>query len=127
LTGKAQAKISELSGQARETGSELAGKAKESAGKVRRVAWERAQNVQSRFGHMVENNPLGILLGALALGTVAGFLIPESGKEQEMMGSASESILSKAKQSAQRTIQKAQHAAERAVETAEQEFKKSAA
>jgi ElaB/YqjD/DUF883 family membrane-anchored ribosome-binding protein len=126
MTEKAQAKFDELSGQMRQAGSEYASKAKYSAQRFRSVAKERAMGTQTRFQQMVQNNPFGVTLAAIAVGAALGFVIPESRKETEMMGSTSGSLLSKAKETAQRTIQKAQHAAEKGVETAEQEFKKTA-
>lgn len=127
LTEKARAKVGELSGQIRGSGSEYAAKVSESAGRFGSTARERASAAASRLDQMIDENPLGVSLWALAIGALFGFSIPESRKEKEMMGSASGTLFAKAKETAQRTIQKAQHAAERAVQTAGEEFKKSAA
>lgn len=127
LTEKAKGRVGEFSSQIRESGSEYASKASRSAGRFRSTAGERASAAATRLEHMIDQNPLGIALWALAIGGLLGFSIPESRKEKEMMGSASESLLARARESAQQTIQKAKHAAERAVQTAGEEFKKSAA
>lgn len=127
LTEKARSKAGDLSGQIRETGSEYAAKVSESAGRFAGTARERASMAMSRFEQMIDENPLGVTLWSVAIGALLGLSIPESRKEKEMMGSASETLLARAKETAQRTIQKAQHAAERAVQTAGEEFKKSAA
>jgi hypothetical protein len=127
LSDTAQAKMSELSGQAKQAGSEFAGKASRSASRISASARDRARMASSRLGDMLQENPLGIALAALSIGALAGFSIPESGKERQMMGSASDALLSRAKETAQHAFQKAQHAAERAVQTAGEEFKKDAA
>ncbi len=126
ITEKAQAKAEEWSGQVREKGSALAGRVKESAQRIGRTARESAWGAKDRIQQLIDDNPLGISLAAFGIGALMGFTIPESRKEVEMMGSASESLLSRAKETAQKTIQKAQHAAEKAVHTAEEEFKKTA-
>lgn len=127
LTGKAQAKMGELPEQAQETGSHLANRASESAARIRRAAQERARAASSSISDTVSDNPLGVILAGFGIGMLIGFSIPESGREKELMGSASNSLLSRAKETAQRAIHKAQHAAERAAQTAGEEFKKDAA
>lgn len=126
MTGKAQETLESVSGQMQEKGSRLAGKAWDSAGRFGRSARDQARTTTTRAQELVRENPLGTLLAVFGIGAMAGFLIPQTRKEVEIMGSASESMLARAKDTAQRTFQKAQHAAEQAVHTAEEEFKKSA-
>ncbi len=127
LTGKAQEKMSELSGQAKEAGSEFASRASESASRFSRAAQEQAKAATSSLQQMLNDNPLGVTLASFGIGALVGFLIPETRQEREAMGSASETLLTRAKEAAQKTFQKAEHAAERAVQTAQEEFKKEAA
>ncbi|OGW37931.1 MAG: hypothetical protein A2010_13175 [Nitrospirae bacterium GWD2_57_9] len=126
MTGKAQEKLEAVSGQVQEKGSRFTDKARQSAGRFGRSAREQAQATTNRAQDLVRENPLGTLLAVFGVGALVGSLIPESQKEVEMMGSASDSLLTRAKETAQRTFQKAQHAAEQAVHTAEEEFRKSA-
>lgn len=119
-------KAEELSGRLRETGSDLSGRTRDAAGDFGKAAQKQATAAKSRFQHMVHENPLGAGLAAFAAGALIGFSFPETRKEVEVMGTASESLLSRAKERAQRTFQKAQHAAEKAVQTAEEEFRKTA-
>lgn len=138
LTDTAQARVSELTSQAKQTGSELASKASQSASemaekasqsasRLSQTAQERARMASNRLSDYIRDNPLGVALAVLGIGAVVGLSIPESRKEQEVMGSASDALLSRAKETAQRALQKAQHAAEKAVETAGQELNKEAA
>jgi ElaB/YqjD/DUF883 family membrane-anchored ribosome-binding protein len=126
LGERVQSKVGELSGRFRETGSELADRARQSARNISASAQEQARVARNRFQDMVEDNPLGTAFAAFAIGAAIGFIIPETGKEAELMGPASASLLEKAKETAKRTLQKVQHAAESAVQTAEAEFKKTA-
>ncbi len=127
LTDIAQSKMQELSSQTREAGSELADKAGRSAASLGRAAQDQARSAGQWIQRMIVENPLGIMFGAFGIGALVGLLVPESLKEKQLMGSASESLLSRAKETARHTIQKAQHAAERAVQSAGEDFKKSAA
>ncbi len=127
LTGKAQEKMGEMSSQAKEAGSEFASRASESAGRISRAAQERTKAATSSMQQMVHDNPLGVTLASFGIGALIGLLIPETRQEMEAMGPASETLLTRAKEAAQKTFQKAEHAAERAVQTAQEEFKKEAA
>lgn len=126
LGERARSKAEELSGRLRETSGAFAGKTRSSAVQMGRSARDQATAAWDRLQEMIDDNPLGMSLAAFAAGALIGFGIPESRKEAELMGAASESLLSRAKETAQRTIQKAQHAAEKAVQSAEEEFRKTA-
>lgn len=127
LKEQARARAGEVSGQVREAGSGLAGRASRSAEQIGSSAREQARSAGSRFRQLVERNPLSVAVWGFGIGALLGFSIPESRKEQEMMGSASETLLTRAKETAQKTLQKAQHAAESAAHAAGEELKKSAA
>jgi uncharacterized protein YjbJ (UPF0337 family) len=126
LGERARSKAEELSGRIRETSGEFAGRTRGSARDLGRSARDRAAVARDRLQQVIDDNPLGMSLAAFACGALIGFSIPESRKEVELMGTASGSLLSRAKETAQRTMQKAQHAAEKAVQSAEEEFRKTA-
>ncbi len=123
LSGKVQEKAGEFTRQARERSGALAEKAKYAAGRYRRVAQDKALDAKNIFQQTAHDNPFTITAAAFALGAVFGLIIPETGREQEVMGSASGTVLGKARETAQETLHKAQHAAEKAIETAKEEFK----
>lgn len=123
LTGSVQAKAEDLSRIARERGSELAGKARDTAARFGTTAQEQARGLVHRFQDLVEHNPFAAASAAFAFGAAIGLSIPVSAKERDLMGSAGESLIGRAKATAQETMHKAQHAASKAMETAKQEFK----
>lgn len=48
-------------------------------------AHAKADDAAHRAAAAVESNPLGILFGGLAIGAIAGTLIPRSAKEKELL------------------------------------------
>jgi len=54
----------------------------------------------SRVKDTAERNPLGLVVGAAALGFVAGLLIPSTRLENERMGEMSDQVVDAAKETA---------------------------
>jgi gas vesicle protein len=73
---------------------------------------------------VVQENPLGLAIGATAAGFLAGMLIPSSNVEHERLGPMADQLKEQARQTGQEVIdrgtQLAQETAETAVDTAKQ-------
>ena len=54
----------------------------------------------SRFKDTAERNPLGLVVGGIALGFVAGLLLPSSRVEDEAMGQMSDNVVDAVKETA---------------------------
>jgi hypothetical protein len=71
-----------------------------------------------------ESNPLGLALGGLALGFLAGTLLPQTRVENEQMGELSDRVIEAAKDTASEAVERgkqvAQDAVGAAVDTAKQ-------
>ncbi|MGU3390405.1 hypothetical protein [Sphingomonas sp. M1A8_2b] len=65
----------------RETASKVLHDASEKASEVLDVSREKTKHVV----HNLESNPLGILVGGLAVGVLAGALLPRSAREKELL------------------------------------------
>jgi Protein of unknown function (DUF3618) len=83
--------------------------------------------VKRGAGHMrdtAESNPLGLALGGLAVGFVAGTLLPKTRVENERMGEMSDRMMEAAKETASDAVERgkqvAQDAVGAAVDTAKQ-------
>ena len=64
-----------------------------------------------------ERNPLGLAVGAAALGFVAGLLIPSTRVENERMGEMSDRVVDAAKETASDAVERGKQVAQEAAET----------
>jgi gas vesicle protein len=76
-----------------------------------------------RVKDTAERNPLGLLVGAAALGFVAGLLIPSTRVENERMGEMSDRVVDAAKETASDAVERGKQVAEEAAETAKESGK----
>ena len=68
-------------------------------------------------------NPLGLALGAAALGFVAGLLIPSTSVENERIGEMSDRVVDAAKETASDALERGKQVAQEAAETAKESGK----
>lgn len=109
LADRAQATAGDLSDQAQETMGNLAGGAQ-----------YQAQRLEDRFQRAMRENPLAVGAAALALGAAVGLAVPETRREDQLMGEARDTVVEKAQTAAQDTMQKVQGVAEEAGRAAQQ-------
>lgn len=121
--GQMRERAGRTAGRAREKASQLTSQAKERAGQMSDAARQQARRTKENVQDMMESNPLGVGAIALGLGALFGLLIPESSREEELMGEASGSLMEKAKETAQGVMEKAQRAASKAKEAAMEEVR----
>jgi gas vesicle protein len=77
----------------------------------------RGENM-GRVKDTAERNPLGLALGAAALGFVAGLLIPSTRAENERLGEMSDRVVDAAKETASDAVERGKQVAQEAAETA---------
>jgi uncharacterized protein YjbJ (UPF0337 family) len=107
----------DVAGQVTDTVTSAAGHVQETASQVA----TQAQQAPSRLRHMIEENPVPLGLVALALGGAAALAVPESRRENELMGEARDTLFDRAQTAAQTTVQKVQNVVEEVGETVEKE------
>src|SRR4029450_5709093 len=73
-----------------------------------------------RVKDTAERNPLGLAIGAAALGFVAGLLIPSTRVENERMGEMSDRGVDAAKETASDAVERGKQVAQEAAETAKE-------
>jgi len=83
------------------------------------------QGAQQAVG-IAKENPLGLAIGATAVGFVAGLLIPATRVENEKIGPMADQVKEQAKETGQEALERGKHVAEQAVETAKEEGQKQA-
>ncbi len=75
---------------------------------------------------MAKENPLGLAIGATAVGFVAGLLIPATRVENEKIGPMADQVKEQAKETGQEAMERGKHVAEQAAQTAKEEGQKQA-
>jgi hypothetical protein len=73
-----------------------------------------------RLKDTAERNPLGLAVGAAALGFVAGLLIPSTRVENERMGEMSDRAVDAAKETASGAVERGKQVAQEAAQTAKE-------
>jgi gas vesicle protein len=71
-----------------------------------------------RVKDTAERNPIGLAVGAAAVGFVAGLVIPSTRVENERMGEMSDRLVEAAKETGSDAVERAKHVAEEAAQAA---------
>jgi Protein of unknown function (DUF3618) len=87
--------------------SRVASSAETALHETRRVA-RRSQN---RLNQMLRDNPIAVGAGAMVLGAAVGLALPETERENELMGETRDNALEQAQHLAQTTVEKVKEAA----------------
>lgn len=70
-----------------------------------------------RGASVAQENPLGLAIGAVAIGFVAGMVIPSTRVEDEKLGEASDSVIDKVKETGQEALEHGKQVAQDAAQT----------
>lgn len=118
---RTQDKVGETASQAQEKAGQIANRAQESVSRLGDQARNQAQRASGGFQRMLRENPLTVGTLAVGVGAAVGLAIPETAKENEVMGEARDTVVEKAQEKAQEAQQKVQRVAEEAQGAAQQE------
>jgi hypothetical protein len=110
----AKDRVAETAGAARERASELSWQARERAR-------YRARQARVGFWETMEERPLALGAAAIALGVVAGLMIPSTRKEDELMGETRDRLMERAKEVGGEALEKGKQVATVAVDTLKEE------
>ncbi|HET7620783.1 MAG TPA: DUF3618 domain-containing protein [Gemmatimonadaceae bacterium] len=113
---------SELSDKAQQKASELADRAQGMAENVADETRHQARRLEDQF----YDNPLAMGAAALTLGMAAGLAIPETQKEDELMGGARDKLADKTRDVMEETKDKVENVAERVADQAKSTAKTAA-
>jgi gas vesicle protein len=80
----------------------------------------QVQSGAQRAKGIAEENPLGLAIGAAAVGFVAGLLVPTTRVEDEKIGPVADQVKEKAKETGQEALKRGKHVAQQAAETAKE-------
>lgn len=110
--GSAVSTVGEVVGSAAstvgETASNLASATQETAGNLVEGAQYQAMRLEDGFQRVLRTNPLAVGAVTLALGTAIGLALPQTARENQLMGEARDTLVERAQDLAQETIGKVQ-------------------
>ncbi|HET8950568.1 MAG TPA: DUF3618 domain-containing protein [Solirubrobacteraceae bacterium] len=99
--------------------------AKDSAGEATPDR-EQVKHQARQAKGLAQENPVGLALGAIAVGFVAGLLIPATRVEDEKLGEVSDQVVEKAKETGQEALEHGKQVAQETAQSAQETFKDSA-
>jgi len=79
-----------------------------------------------RAAGIAKENPLGLALGATAVGFIAGLLIPSTRMEDEKIGPMADQVKDRAKETGQEALERGKHVAQEATQTVKEEGRQQA-
>lgn len=120
-TQEASGQAREKADQARERASQMGGQLQDRANEVGGQAQQQAQRAKSGFQRMLQENPLAVGAIAAGIGAAVGFSIPESEKENQLMGEKRDQLANQGQQRVRDYQDRAQSVAKEARSAAEEE------
>lgn len=96
------AQAGELTGRARERAGELGEGVRRRARDLGYTAKYRGRQARGGVERVVEENPLAVAAGVAVLGLACGLLVPESEREQRLMGPVRDDLMHRAQETARR-------------------------
>jgi ElaB/YqjD/DUF883 family membrane-anchored ribosome-binding protein len=89
-------------GRVRERAGELGGGVRHRARDLGYRAKDRTRQARGGLERMAEDNPLAVAAGVAVLGLAAGLLVPETEREQRLMGPTRDDLMNRAQETARR-------------------------
>ena len=86
---------------------------------------EQVKYQAKRAVGVAQSNPLGLAIGSVAVGFIAGLLIPSTRVEDEKLGPVADDLKDKAKQTGQEALEHGKQVAQEAAQSAQETVKES--
>ena len=86
---------------------------------------EQVKHQARRAKSVAQENPLGLAVGAVAVGFLAGMHIPSTRIEDEKMGAISDDVIDRAKETGQEALERGKQVAQEAAQSAQETVKDS--
>lgn len=126
VAGQMQDTAGQVAGQVQGTAGQVAGQVQDTAGQLADTAQYGAQRAQGAFQQALDANPLAVGLAAVAVGAAIGLSIPETDKENQLLGQTRDEVMQQAQQTVQEKAQQVQTVAQQAVGAAKDAAQQSA-
>jgi hypothetical protein len=121
--GTAREKVGDAAGWTKEHALDLGHRAKGQARALKGKAKYQASRAKTGLWQTLEENPLMVGAATLAVGVIAGLLIPETEKENELMGETRDHLFEEVKEAGQEVLEKGKHVAEAVADKVKDEVK----
>jgi uncharacterized protein YjbJ (UPF0337 family) len=104
-----------VAGTVQDTAGQVVGQVGDTAGQLGQSAQQGYYQARSGIQRMMDQNPLAVGIMGIGLGAAIGLAIPETDKENELMGEQRDQLMGVAQSKVQGVAQKAQSVAQEAV------------
>ena len=121
--GTAREKVGDATDWTKEHALDLGHRAKGQARALKGKAKYQARRAKTGLWQTLEENPLIGGAATLAVGVIAGLLIPETEKENELMGETRDHLFEEVKEAGQEVLEKGKHVAEAVADKVKDEVK----
>jgi gas vesicle protein len=126
-------RVGNMVSEVKDSVSEAAGGVSERAGELKEQAGERIEDwgqqarwqsrrLKTNLEHAAEENPLALAIGAAVVGLALGLLLPETQRENELMGPARDQLVDRAEETVERAKDAAVEAGREVKDTVKSEF-----
>jgi hypothetical protein len=86
---------------------------------------EQVKQGARRAAGLAQENPLGLAIGSVAVGFIAGLLVPATRIEDEKLGEVSDEVIERAKETGQEALERGKQVAQEAAQSAQETVKES--
>ena len=87
---------------------------------------EQVKQQARRAKGLAQENPIGLAIGSIAVGFIAGLLVPASRIEDEKLGEVSDQVVEKVKETGQEALERGKQVAQEAAQSAQETARESA-
>jgi ElaB/YqjD/DUF883 family membrane-anchored ribosome-binding protein len=115
---RARETLSSATDRARETMEDVSGRTRRAASRAQQQISQYSRQAKSQLEYWMEENPLAVGAVAMAVGAAVGLALPETRREQELMGDARDRVVNNAKSMANTAVDRATEAAQNIVGSA---------
>jgi ElaB/YqjD/DUF883 family membrane-anchored ribosome-binding protein len=121
----AAAEVSERAGELADRAGDVVDRVQERAGDLgttaKRRMWEQTERARGGLEQMMEENPLALVAGSAILGLALGLVLPETRREQRLMGAQRDQLADRVQTAAERVKDAAIEAGREVTQTVKDE------
>jgi hypothetical protein len=114
-TERARDAVTGAGERARSAVGNVKGRTRQMANRAQYQVGDAGRKARTQLQHWMEENPLAVGAVAMAVGAAVGMALPETRREQEMMGDARDRVMDRGREIANKAVDRATEAAQQVV------------